>query len=198
MRNALRQFHPARHDSGGRGGREHGRHLPFRFHRQRAGRGDSGDTLGKNLDGIRTARRAEHQSHRGCGNIISCRGAKSPVALLTRRVRLRGNPKWLLAFKRCFPSRCRSRRIGDNKERMNVRKLFWPLSSTHSWKRQTGRSCPARSQFRISNQTRCGFLPGRTIIGYEALSGECATLAILADMSARAEVSARVSVTLAD
>lgn len=24
-------------------------------------------------------------------------------ALLTRRVRLRGNPKWLLAFKRCFP-----------------------------------------------------------------------------------------------
>jgi ferredoxin len=25
-------------------------------------------------------------------------------ALLTRRVRLRGNPKWLLAFKRCFPS----------------------------------------------------------------------------------------------
>ena len=27
-----------------------------------------------------------------------------PWALLTRRVRLRGNPKWLLAFKRCFPS----------------------------------------------------------------------------------------------
>jgi putative sterol carrier protein len=25
-------------------------------------------------------------------------------ALLTRRVRVRGNPKWLLAFKRCFPS----------------------------------------------------------------------------------------------
>jgi ferredoxin len=25
-------------------------------------------------------------------------------ALLTRRVRLRGNPRWLLAFKRCFPS----------------------------------------------------------------------------------------------
>ena len=25
-------------------------------------------------------------------------------AFLTRRVRLRGNPKWLLAFKRCFPS----------------------------------------------------------------------------------------------
>jgi len=25
-------------------------------------------------------------------------------SLLTRRVRLRGNPKWLLAFKRCFPS----------------------------------------------------------------------------------------------
>jgi NAD-dependent dihydropyrimidine dehydrogenase PreA subunit len=25
-------------------------------------------------------------------------------ALLTRRVRLRGNPKWLLAFRRCFPS----------------------------------------------------------------------------------------------
>ncbi len=25
-------------------------------------------------------------------------------ALLTRRVRLRGNPKWLLALKRCFPS----------------------------------------------------------------------------------------------
>ena len=25
-------------------------------------------------------------------------------ALLTRRVRLHGNPKWLLAFKRCFPS----------------------------------------------------------------------------------------------
>jgi len=25
-------------------------------------------------------------------------------ALLTRRVRLRGNPKWLLAFQRCFPS----------------------------------------------------------------------------------------------
>jgi hypothetical protein len=25
-------------------------------------------------------------------------------ALLTRRVRLRGNPKWLIAFKRCFPS----------------------------------------------------------------------------------------------
>jgi epoxyqueuosine reductase QueG len=25
-------------------------------------------------------------------------------ALLTRRVRLRGNPKWLLAFKRCFPA----------------------------------------------------------------------------------------------
>jgi len=25
-------------------------------------------------------------------------------ALLTRRVRLQGNPKWLLAFKRCFPS----------------------------------------------------------------------------------------------
>jgi putative sterol carrier protein len=25
-------------------------------------------------------------------------------ALLTRRIRLRGNPKWLLAFKRCFPS----------------------------------------------------------------------------------------------
>jgi hypothetical protein len=24
-------------------------------------------------------------------------------ALLTRRIRLRGNPKWLLAFKRCFP-----------------------------------------------------------------------------------------------
>ncbi len=27
-----------------------------------------------------------------------------PGALLTRRVRLRGNPQWLLAFKRCFPS----------------------------------------------------------------------------------------------
>jgi putative sterol carrier protein len=25
-------------------------------------------------------------------------------ALLTRRVRLQGNPKWLLSFKRCFPS----------------------------------------------------------------------------------------------
>ena len=25
-------------------------------------------------------------------------------ALLTRRVRLQGNPKWLLALKRCFPS----------------------------------------------------------------------------------------------
>jgi putative sterol carrier protein len=25
-------------------------------------------------------------------------------ALLTRRVRVQGNPKWLLAFKRCFPS----------------------------------------------------------------------------------------------
>src|SRR5437764_102906 len=25
-------------------------------------------------------------------------------ALLTRRVKLQGNPKWLLAFKRCFPS----------------------------------------------------------------------------------------------
>ena len=25
-------------------------------------------------------------------------------ALLTRRIRLQGNPKWLLAFKRCFPS----------------------------------------------------------------------------------------------
>jgi hypothetical protein len=25
-------------------------------------------------------------------------------ALITRRVRLQGNPKWLLAFKRCFPS----------------------------------------------------------------------------------------------
>ncbi len=25
-------------------------------------------------------------------------------ALITRRVRLRGNPKWLIAFKRCFPS----------------------------------------------------------------------------------------------
>jgi len=25
-------------------------------------------------------------------------------ALLTRRVRLQGNPKWLLAFKRCFPA----------------------------------------------------------------------------------------------
>lgn len=25
-------------------------------------------------------------------------------SLLTRRIRLRGNPKWLLAFKRCFPS----------------------------------------------------------------------------------------------
>src|SRR5206468_12805590 len=25
-------------------------------------------------------------------------------ALLTRRVRLHGNPKWLLALKRCFPS----------------------------------------------------------------------------------------------
>lgn len=25
-------------------------------------------------------------------------------ALLTRRIRLRGNPKWLQAFKRCFPS----------------------------------------------------------------------------------------------
>ena len=25
-------------------------------------------------------------------------------AFLTRRVRLRGTPKWLLAFKRCFPS----------------------------------------------------------------------------------------------
>jgi putative sterol carrier protein len=25
-------------------------------------------------------------------------------ALLTRRIRLRGNPKWLLAFRRCFPS----------------------------------------------------------------------------------------------
>ena len=25
-------------------------------------------------------------------------------ALLTRRIRLRGNPKWLLAFGRCFPS----------------------------------------------------------------------------------------------
>lgn len=31
-------------------------------------------------------------------------GEKSlPWALLTRRVRLRGNPKWLLAFGRCFP-----------------------------------------------------------------------------------------------
>lgn len=27
-----------------------------------------------------------------------------PWALLTRRIKLRGNPKWLLAFKRCFPS----------------------------------------------------------------------------------------------
>ncbi len=27
-----------------------------------------------------------------------------PWALLTRRIRLRGNPKWLLAFGRCFPS----------------------------------------------------------------------------------------------
>lgn len=26
-----------------------------------------------------------------------------PWALLTRRIKLRGNPKWLLAFKRCFP-----------------------------------------------------------------------------------------------
>jgi putative sterol carrier protein len=26
------------------------------------------------------------------------------LALLTRRVRLQGNPKWLLALKRCFPS----------------------------------------------------------------------------------------------
>jgi putative sterol carrier protein len=25
-------------------------------------------------------------------------------ALLTRRIRLQGNPKWLLAFRRCFPS----------------------------------------------------------------------------------------------
>lgn len=25
-------------------------------------------------------------------------------ALLTRQIRLRGNPKWLLAFQRCFPS----------------------------------------------------------------------------------------------
>jgi putative sterol carrier protein len=25
-------------------------------------------------------------------------------SLLTRRIRLQGNPKWLLAFKRCFPS----------------------------------------------------------------------------------------------
>jgi putative sterol carrier protein len=25
-------------------------------------------------------------------------------SLLTRRVRLHGNPRWLLAFKRCFPS----------------------------------------------------------------------------------------------
>lgn len=25
-------------------------------------------------------------------------------ALLTRRIRMRGNPKWLLAFSRCFPS----------------------------------------------------------------------------------------------
>ena len=25
-------------------------------------------------------------------------------ALITRRVRLQGNPKWLLALKRCFPS----------------------------------------------------------------------------------------------
>jgi epoxyqueuosine reductase QueG len=32
-------------------------------------------------------------------------GEKSlPWALLTRRIRVRGNPKWLLAFKRCFPS----------------------------------------------------------------------------------------------
>jgi ferredoxin len=32
-------------------------------------------------------------------------GEKSlPWSLLTRRIRLRGNPKWLLAFKRCFPS----------------------------------------------------------------------------------------------
>jgi putative sterol carrier protein len=29
---------------------------------------------------------------------------KLPWALLTRRVRLTGNPRWLLAFKRCFPS----------------------------------------------------------------------------------------------
>jgi epoxyqueuosine reductase QueG/putative sterol carrier protein len=27
-----------------------------------------------------------------------------PWALLTRRIKLRGNPKWLLAFKKCFPS----------------------------------------------------------------------------------------------
>jgi len=25
-------------------------------------------------------------------------------ALLTRRIRLQGNPKWLFAFKRCFPT----------------------------------------------------------------------------------------------
>lgn len=32
-------------------------------------------------------------------------GEKSlPWALLTRRIKLRGNPRWLLAFKRCFPS----------------------------------------------------------------------------------------------
>jgi putative sterol carrier protein len=27
-----------------------------------------------------------------------------PWALLTRRIKLRGNPKWLLAFGKCFPS----------------------------------------------------------------------------------------------
>ncbi|HMD53815.1 MAG TPA: SCP2 sterol-binding domain-containing protein [Phycisphaerae bacterium] len=27
-----------------------------------------------------------------------------PWSLLTRRIKLRGNPKWLLAFGRCFPS----------------------------------------------------------------------------------------------
>jgi epoxyqueuosine reductase QueG len=32
-------------------------------------------------------------------------GGRNPLwALLTRRIRLQGNPKWLLAFKRCFPS----------------------------------------------------------------------------------------------
>ena len=86
--------------------RQTGRHLPFCFHRQRASRGNGDDSGRKNDRRERSARQAEPKVIADSETWLGFLAGERNLlwALLTRRVRLQGNPKWLLAFKRCFPS----------------------------------------------------------------------------------------------